>query len=440
MRMFVKMSLMLIASAIIGSMLMILVYMLPVEGMKRNLRGSIDMLMKEGVRNSWAGFSYKRPPRHMNDNDVSDAMNTIRLYAIIDGQTDGTMLNMAVYRSGNAVHDAMMNPSLSYRSNSEFSNSIEVLSKVLNDNNHEESSISTYPRYWHGYLIYLKPILMLFGMPGIRVINLILQFILLIMVILKMSQKIGKAYACAFSLAVLVIDPVASVICLQYSDVYYITLLSMLVILSKNDSLRRTNRDYFLFMFTGIFTSFFDFLTYPFASLGMPAILYMLMNDDKLSGKFLSMIKMSLSWGFGYFGMWASKWVIASLVTGHNVIINGINAALSRTGGYIRGLDVTWPHLFSYASSMRLFVPGVLILFAVIITSCLLIYISVRKGYTSASEIIPLCMTFLYPFVWYAVLKQHSINHYFFTYKLLSVSVFAVLCIIIKCLGYKHNG
>lgn len=445
MRTLIKMSLMLFLSVVLGAALMILVYMLPVESMKRNVRSSIAMLLKEGVRNSWAAFSYTRPPRHMDmTKDVASSMNTARPYAILDGFTDGIMLIKAIYNSGSMnllIHDAMMNPSLNYKGGSEFQNTIETLSKILDSDTKEEANISNYPRYWHGYLIYLKPLLMLFGIPGIRVINFILQFMLLITVMIFMSEKLGKAYAIAFALAVLIIDPVSAAICLTYSDVYYILLLTMLIMLSKNDFLVRGNRYCFMFMFTGIFTAFFDFLTYPFASLGMPAVLYLLMNSEmKLSEKILNMIRHGLSWGFGYFGMWASKWFIAYGLTGYDVISNGMNAAFSRMGTDIKGMHITWQWIIAYISSRKEFLLCFLLICALFLILALAIYISVRKRNTSMSEIIPLCLAFFYPFVWYSVLKQHSIIHYFFTHKLLSVSIFALSCLIIKCSGYKNHG
>ena len=50
---------------------------------------------------------------------------------------------------------------------------------------------------------------------------------------------------------------------------------------------------------------------------------------------------------------------------------------------------------------------------------------------------VPYMTIFCFPLVWYVVLKQHSYTHVNFTYRLLAISVIAILIIISKIL--KEN-
>lgn len=440
----------LLSSAVLGTVLMIMVYALPVRGMRENVSSSIDIMIQQGNYYSWAGFSV--PFSHATYSgapSMKEKFARWKPFSILDYTTDMCRLNTAVYSSNKKntlIYDAMMNHNVRYETSGVSMDKAEVLSRVLTNETNEGGYVASYARYWHGYLIYLKPLLMFLSVPVIRMINFALQLLLMTMIVMKMFSKIGKTYAFAFVLAVLVIDPVAAALCFSYSDVYYIMLATMIVMLNCNDVLKKGGGYCILFAACGILTAYFDLLSYPFVSLGIPTVLYLIMNDsDKLSEKISAMIKTGLSWGFGYSGMWVGKWVISSLITGNNVIQNAMNAASYRINGSWQGAKVTWyeklQKVFSYLSTLHTFWVIAIILCIVAALIVLYLYMSISKGKTTVAEIIPLCFAFLYPFVWYAVLQNHSIIHFsLFTHKLLSISVFAASCILIKCSGYKRNG
>lgn len=50
---------------------------------------------------------------------------------------------------------------------------------------------------------------------------------------------------------------------------------------------------------------------------------------------------------------------------------------------------------------------------------------------------VPYMIIFCFPLVWYVVLKQHSYTHVNFTYRLLVISVIAILIIVSKILKEK---
>lgn len=429
-----KMFAVLFASVIIGTLLIIVVYLLPVSAIQEHLRDSIDVLLKEGVRNSWAAFSYTRPLRDMSGSSFSSVLKTARPYAISDGFTDGIMFSKAAYKSNNPLNDAMMIPSLGFKSDSEFSNPIETLAKSLDESMRDKAVISNYARYWHGYLVYLKPLLYVMGIPGVRVLNLILQIIMFTLIVAKISRMKGTAYSLAFAFGVLVIDPISTAICIQYSNVYYVMLFMFLVMLSRNDRLRENGGYCVLFMLGGILTAYLDLLTYPSTVLGMSTVLYLLLNNDMTLGrKIFDMFKLGFSWCFGYAGMWSGKWLISYLMTGYDTIADALKAASSRTGGGIYGLSLSWHWLFSHLW------PVMVMLCVLLVLVSIAVYVSIRKGRTSAAEVVPMLLVALYPFVWYAVMKQHSFIHYFFTHKNLAVTAFALSCVAVKCSGYKSH-
>ena len=136
----------LIAAIAIGTLLMIAVYLLPVDPMREHVRESISMDEDRADQTQWApGF----------------------VYSITDNFTDSIMINNAIFRgTGSVVEDAMMNPYTRY----EESMTGSLVEELLTDEQ-KISAIINYPRYWHGYLIWLKPALLLFSLSSVKTIN-----------------------------------------------------------------------------------------------------------------------------------------------------------------------------------------------------------------------------------------------------------------------------
>ena len=439
MKTFGKMLACLFSAILLGTLLMILVYMLPVDNMRSNVKLVMNYLLKEGIRPSWAAFEHKRSPKDLGNANMSEQLSKLRPFTKADNFTDAIMLSKATYEGTDPVHDAMLNPSLQYKLDTEYADPVANLGKIINDEPHEQAQLSIYARDWHGYLVYMKPLLMTIGFSCMRMLNLLLQFLMFTIIITKITGTIGAAYAMAFALSVLVIDPISTVVSFQYAHVYYVVQLIMIIMLYRNKSLRENNRYCFLFMASGILTAYIDFLTYPFASLGLPTVLYLLLNDNMaLAKKIKDMVILGLSWSLGYAGMWSGKWLVSWILTGYNTFADAFGAAANRTIANVRGVNLQW--LLSHLLASKIVLLTMIFICILIVAVILEMYISVRKNRTSLGEILPLCLASLYPFVWYAVLKNHSIEHHWMTHKLLSVSVFALACMFIKCSGYKNHN
>ena len=385
-------------------------YSIPNNNIRENISSSINLLLREGGYNSWLGFSGRK------------------FYSTADGATDAIMLNNALYYENDSIiFNAIMNPRKIFKINENTNNDnilIEILAESVKNNNN--ASINFYPRYWHGYLIFLKPLLNFFTVAQLRIINFILQFSILILIIAKLFKCTKFKFILAFILSIIFIDPVNSAKCFQYSGVYYITLISILVMLSKNFNYL------YLFLLNGILTAFIDFLTYPLATLGIPLIIYLILNPES---KLITIFKFSLSWLIGYSGMWSGKWLANYFFTGYNIfsdVSNAINDRIHGTSAYF-GRSVTWNLVFDHVKNLNYSWIIALICIASVIIFLTIILRAVKLKITSLNNILPLIVVSLYPVIWFAVLQNHSIIHYFFTCKILAITFFAVLVILIKC-------
>lgn len=403
----------LIAAITIGTLLMIAVYLLPVEPMREHAMKAIEMYEDAGDQTQWAPGL---------------------VYSLSDNFTDSLMINNAIFvGTDSVVSDAMMNPYTKY--DESMTNS---LIKELKTGKPKASNIVNYPRYWHGYLIWLKPALFLMNVSSIKTINAFLQFILLIAVILQLVQRLGNKYAIAFVPAICILNPITIGMCFQYSTVYYIMLLSMFILL-KWYGPQNLDKCWKLFFWIGIATAYFDFLTYPLVGLGMPLILVILLGSFPLKKSIVEMIKNSVSWGIGYAGMWSGKWLVSYLLTGENTFSDAMEMANYRITGNLENVATSNGWLVEAVNAIRgnlsvLNNAPIWVLIQVIFAVILILLVRKQYKITITQNVIPLLLTACYPFAWYIVLANHSEIHVFMTYRGLVITCFALLCVVAECM------
>ena len=411
----------LIASVLIGTLLMFAAYSLPVESMQSNVRKSLSIQLDEG--------DYYR---HIPEDCTSQS----------DGFTDSLMLNIATYDcSENIVSGALLNPrSLYTGTDSPTEQLVNAINGVTPD------SEGTYARYWHGYLVVLKPLLLFFSYSQIRLLNTLVVCSLIAVILCGFYKRFKThKYSLAFLGAVLFLNPVVLTASLQFSTVFYIILLEYTAALYWGDALDKKGKFNFIFLLSGIFTAFFDLLTYPIAALGMLLILQLLLFNDTIIRNVLRAVKSSVCWIFGYLGMWSGKWIVASLLTEENVIANALHAVTFRTGtsSGIEGWDFSWGGLFR--SNFGWLVGTNAILFKmfmiILIVGVFFLLITKKVKLNIDLPFVALLVLFCFiPIARYIVFSNHSFMHGFITYREGIVYVMASLCGGLSCLRQKEDS
>lgn len=380
------------SSILIGALLLISVYLIPTDKINENIFNTPDSFSVKAELFSWAGLPLKSP------------------FTVSFGTTDKYMMQISASNyNASAIFKAMLNPI--------------------------DSQNNFYPRYWHGYTIFLKPLLYFFDVNQIKFINAFLQIILLAFVSFKIYKIFGLKLLIAFLITIIFIDPVSSAICLAYSPMYYIMLFAVMYVLKKNFYLIENQNYIYFFLIAGIVTAFFDFLTYPLITLGIPLIFYVLLNNNFASSKKIyDILKFSIYWSFGYASMWSGKWVISYLLTGYNTFANAFNAMTERTQGFNEYFGQNINIKLALSRITQNFNILIFVVIFLCIMAGIIFYIArilIRNKYYFY-EILPLILISLYPFGWYLILQNHSVLHYYFTNKILSVSLFAMMCAIIQ--------
>ncbi len=411
-------------SIVTGILLLCLVYMLPTGRMQKHVETDVLLLQEEGNYTVfWDGFFVRMHPGNINAQTFF--LNNRGMAR--DNLTDAVMLGNAVYEK--EAKGTLEKALAVYRYLDEDEMPISSLQNYLDGENAGEEV--SYSRYWHGYLVVLKPLLCIFTYSQIRIFNVLLQSILLILLCVKLSGLTDWKYSICFVGGGLTVFPFVIPFCMQYSTATYVMLLSSIVYLCNIDYWKKDDRSLYYFMLTGILTSYVDFLTYPIITLGGLLVISVLATEKKTG----FIIRSSVMWCIGYFGMWFGKWAVASVVLRENVVQDGLEQMLFRTSSATDTMSEkkvsVLSAIFANFSSMT----NVYYIVVFILLLIFLIALAKKQPNYFLKNLIRqrhYLVIALYPFIWYGVIKNHSYDHSSFTYRALFVTVFALMVMIVR--------
>lgn len=406
-----------VASILIASVLMYMLYSIPTGRAFASALNSVDMYGEDLIAN-WSG----------------DA-----IYSRLSNHTDSLMIMHALYRPYDTkIENAFLTPSPDYGL-SQPENLVHYLYRE------EPLASADYARYWHGYLLYLIPALQFFDVGEIKTLMMYAQIILLTFVVYELGKR-SKAYILFYCTIALFINPITTVMTFQNADIYCIMMIFMFILLKYNDWLSRNNRYLYFFALNGILVAFVDYLTYPMAAYGVPLITVLLINDYKFKDSVKIVVYNSFAWIWGYAGMWAGKWIMCDLLTGSDSIASALSgvtqwtaADMSVAGFETTSYGFTLSYLFDYINEPPMIVLGLMIA----VMFCICMYqgrfrFKNPAGFLSSTAAIALVG--LAPFAWYFVLRNHTLIHPHLAYRQLAVSIWALLAISVKSCSAKPSA
>ena len=404
------------ASALIGLGLLLLVYLLPTTPIKENIARGAEILLVQTPNYNYAG-DYKS--------------------TVIDNFTDSLILNELFYEPQNPLEDAVNVPNYSFPPKEGLYSTMGV----LNGDPVSEAEIEIYPRYWHGYVIILKPFFMLFDYTDFKIMNQAVQLGMLLLVVLLMVKQGLIHYLWGFAMMIIYWNPATIGVSIQLSSCFYIAMIASIIVLCKPGFLfcseKRKSNVFMFFLFLGVLVAYFDFLTYPLVTMAVPYVFYLLLSvrDNNIEEKesVITMVITGIHWAAGYVLMWASKWLLATIITGNNIFMDASAKIAERSSSafpseedlsriqivfaLLRRCLLKWPYLIMF-----------------VITFVVIVYIyrdDIRS--TSRRELNVPCLVLLLilgfsPFVWYFVVANHSIIHNGLVCRILGITIFAWYC------------
>lgn len=412
--------LILVCSVAAGYLLLVAVYCIPQSRLFLNLANSVAAIQKD-------------------DADLSEVI-TGYPGSRLDVFTDGAMLNTALHTNDDGPFKrAIACYQYKYKDRSPAQGFTDFF--IPKDPDGE----LLYIRYWHGFLVVLKPLLLFFNYSDIRMLNHMGQMLLVFLNLYALIRRKLHRYIPAVLITYFFLTPVTLPLAMQYSSVFYIGFLSLACLILFYDKLSKGEGLLILFLLTGVLTSYMDLLTYPVFTLGLPlaGLLILRGEDDKEEKDFMPAFKEFVScgvtWFLGYALMWAAKTVIAIPFYGISAIGDTLSSVSGHTvPGAVKG---GYTYLEALKNNLSMYKNRVYILCLIVYTIVVLIFAIIKKGKgtgkTSLNHIpMFLCITAI-PFVWYLGLTEHSCVHSFMTYKDLTVAVFGYCACIASLLPRK---
>ncbi len=241
-----------------------------------------------------------------------------------------------------------------------------------------------------------------------------------------------RRYIVPYVIALLLVDPFAISQSMQFVSVYYIyNIASIVYILKRGWFDANRQRLLFYFVIIGAATSYFDFLTYPLVTFGIPAIFFLCYEEETQSVKTIgrTLAGSLISWGVGYVGMWSGKWVLGSFLGNENIIAIAWNKILERSSLVVSSSGEEFSIIYMLRCQLtHLKSPAMLLAILLLAGFVILILFSgEKKKIFDYRWILFLCLCLL-PFAWYIIASNHSYIHNWFTYRELIITAFSGMC------------
>lgn len=288
-----------------------------------------------------------------------------------------------------------------------------LLLRTVNGETLEEQH---YARYWHGSTFLFRPLFLAMDFVTLRLVLFIVSSLLIVMLLCAYYPKAGLTKTIALAMGFLVTYGFVMQFSMQFFPVLALTLIGGLIVIKREKSANFG----LLFFIIGSLTCYFDLLTAPLLTLGIPlAVMFSLKRDDefKLKDNLIETSKIILLWGLGFALAFVTKWALATLVLGQNILADAYEVSLYR----MEAEDFSrWDAVAKNFKMLHLGIIGIAAAIFIIIN------LLKHKRFEYKKAILFLIIG-LAPYAWYFLLANHSYQHWWFTYRLQAITVVCLL-------------
>ena len=270
-------------------LLLLAAYALPGGAVRRNLLASAATIQREGLYPEFFGFKLFQ---------MDNYTDTIMLFeAATADETDPltAMMTNTAYNVDNfeTLADDLQTYLEARAAGEPLPDSLEPFS---------------YARYWHGYLIWLRPLLCLMPYAGVRVVQYLVLAALFALVLAGLWRRAGPRVAVWFAVSQLLVSVFFVPHQVQFFTCFFIAYAGCAWVLARERDVWSLSVGLIVL---GVATAFCDLLVTPILTLGLPMACWLLCVAQRLVAsprQCAAVVGGSLCWGVGYGGCWALKW------------------------------------------------------------------------------------------------------------------------------------
>ena len=408
----------------------------------------ITLLLSSLFPRDWIQENTYESARILENQGNPYYVNNIRL----DNYTDALMINTAYSIDPSTPFKSIMVDRKNYLPGitksmysditTELASSIEadydIMKELIKTVNNDISESFEYARYWHGYLVILRPALIFFNIYEIKIINCIALALLVFYLIMNLSKKISSRFCWIIILGLVIVDYFLMGLTFQGIMTFFISMIFSIIICKRFEKIKNIGIYFFV---VGMITCFFDLLTHPIITLGLPMIIYFLLKQEKEKLSIKEIIKIivinSILWGIGYLLTYITKWILVDIFYDRNLISKAINQFFYRSQEEISS-TMTWYSALQKnfdnlgIKNLIYFIPLIIYIIIELVRN----YKTIRFDIKAA---LPYLIISIMPIAWIIFMKNHSIYHDYFTYRGLIIFYIGIGLFCIKLLNIKQK-
>lgn len=389
--------------------------------------------------------SCEESAEYFMEHDLFDHMIAGQFNTNRDNYADCILLNVMYHVSDEDTFRSLIRASY-------YNPELEEVNVSFYDSLREDQEPNVdYFRYWHGSMVLLRPLFVLTGIEGARLILggvVLLQIAAAVMILWKLR---ARAAAVVYLIGNLLVQVWMCLFCVEYVTTFLVAngiLLVELYLFSKRKSEEQLRKRVVKLMsVSGVLACFVDFLTTETLTITIPLLFLMILLYE--SGALRSVKEeirylagCGVAWGLSYAGMFLLKWMLSVAVLGVQAFGEAMAAAGERISGTVylgntnldpeagafeRIIGLLYRNqgcLFPFKEEMSM--GAAMWLFIGVCFVCFSVVYLLRPAKCSLS-IVGLCLLLgAVPYLRYLVLQNHSYIHYFFTYRAQLVTVTAI--------------
>ncbi|MBE6894642.1 MAG: hypothetical protein E7483_03495 [Ruminococcaceae bacterium] len=404
-------------AGVIGMLLLFAVSLIPQSMVQKNASASAHQLDADEIT-----------PRYINFWDWSYGF---------DNHTD-TLIVMESYNL-ETFQDALLNP---YRNVQKYEGEETYISDAFIERVDEGADNDTiYVRYWQGFRIFIRPMLMVFPYFQLRQVVSWVFFGLMFFMLAALAERKGVFASLCIGLAIIFVNPSIISHSLQFTPCFIISFAAILFLLfTENLTFDRG----FAFCAFGMMTQYFDFYTAPIATCGLPLLVW-LMIDESSRCKYKTILKSFAAWAYGYASLWLVKLVMVTLFTDYNGLADGLGSFIRRIGVKpTENVSGEFTPVGAFIAAWDMVTPGatgaiaLAALAFIVAVSALIIW--KKQGIARLLDSAAYLAVAALPIIWFSVASQPTTIHAYFQYRPLVVFFAGIFLFALEATPFKNRN